>query len=104
MNVEVELKEIKQITSEIAELGKVCADKRQALAEHLCPFVVGQRVLNRLGQEQEIANITPRDFHPYYEFTVYNIKKDGNRYTNSQFAYHINKYTPVVVADKGLDT
>lgn len=93
MNVELEPKEIKTIEDEVIKLRNEVRARRKLLAEHLCPFKVGQRVRNGMGEEQEIASISPYSYYPFYKFTVYKIKKDGSAYANSQYAYRVTDYT-----------
>ena len=95
MNIELELKEIKTIKDEIIKLNNEIRARRQSLAEHSCPFIVGQRVLSSKGEEHEIASISPTDYPPFYDFTIYKIKKDGSAYANSQYAYRINDYAAI---------
>lgn len=93
MNIEAELKEIKQIEGKISELNAELRNKRQSIAEYACPFEVGQRVISGEGELQEIALIYPSQYAPLYDFKVYKIKKDGSAYSNMQYAYRVNEYT-----------
>lgn len=95
MDKEKELKEIKTIEAEIINLKGEVRVRRQLLAEHLCPFKAGQRVLSSKGEEHEIANISSTAYPPFYKFSIYKIKKDGSAYANSQYAYRMTDYKAI---------
>lgn len=95
MDKEKELKEIKTIEAEIINLKGEVRVRRQLLAEHFCPFTVGQRVLSSKGEEHEIASISSTAYPPFYKFKICKIKKDGSAYVNSQYAYRFTDYTAV---------
>ena len=97
MNVEKLLLEIKEHQKIVRDNQRSAAKKQQLVAETLCPFSVGERVLNGNGEEEVIAIISwsgvPGDFNVGYSFGVKKIKKNGEVYKDKSYAYNQEKYT-----------
>lgn len=93
MDVELLKKEISEANDRIAKERAFVSKTGQDIAEYLCPFAVGDRVINQHGEEKQIACI---DYQPYgrgYSFKVFKLKTNGKPYKNSQHAWAEDKYT-----------
>ena len=93
MDIDAIKEEIKAKEQEISRLKSYIRSARQEIAEDLCPFKVGDRVINRFGGEEEIASIHYRDYGIGYCFKVYKIKKNGEPYQCSCEVYNLDKYS-----------
>ena len=69
-------------------------DTKQSIAEYLCPFKVGDKVISSTGECEVVASIKYKSWGKKgYRFKVFRIKKDGTPYKQSQHAYYEEKYT-----------
>ena len=93
MNVEKLLLEIKKHANIISESEKFVRETKQNIAEFLCPFKVGERVLDNDGVAVIINSVS---FCTYgklnYEFDIKKLKKDGTPYIYKSYAYGIGDY------------
>ncbi len=83
---------------EIAESGirvseRFIYDTKQSIAEHLCPFKVGDQVISGTGECEIVAGIKYKPWGIGYSFNIFRVKKDGTPYKQSQYAYYEEKYT-----------
>ncbi len=83
---------------EIAESGirvseRFIYDTKQSIAEHLCPFKVGDKVISSTGEREVVASIKYKPWGIGYSFNIFRVKKDGTPYKLSQHAYCEEKYT-----------
>ena len=92
MNVQVLLDEIKERQNKIKEHKKYISETQQEIAEHECPFKVGDKVISPTGIEEIISRIIYTGYPPMYSFRVFKIKNDGAPYKNDTYAYRIDKY------------
>ena len=97
MKIETLLEEI-QAHEEIIAVNKIkLAEKQQRAANLLCPFVVGERVLNASGEQELIHSIgwsgMPSTWRNGYAFSIKRIKKNGVPYKDKSYAYSQDKYT-----------
>lgn len=88
MDIKLLEDEINSAQGRIAKDKEYIAKTRQEIAEHLCPFKVGDHVISPEGNEEVIASIR---FITWlirkYEFKVYKIKKNGEPYKESNNVY-----------------
>ena len=96
MNVEKLLLEIKKHENIISESEKFVRETEQKVAEFLCPFKVGERVLDHEG----VAVIIEKIFYDSYgklryEFSVRKIKINGEPRRYPTRAWYIEKYTKI---------
>ena len=96
MNIEKLEQEINNAQSVINEKKVFIQKTRQDIAEHLCPFSVGDKVLNQDGKMEFIASVYSKPFQRGYGFTVYKIKVSGQPYINSCEAWYKEKYTKFI--------
>ncbi len=69
-------------------------DTKQSIAEHLCPFKVGDKVISGTGGREVVAGIYYESWSIRgYTFNVFRLKKDGTQYKKSQCAYGEDEYT-----------
>ncbi len=95
MNVEKLLEEIKVAKNKIAEYQNDIRKTEQDIANHLCPFKVGQEVISPRGEEQFIASIKFSGSGSMYEFKVFKKKKDGKSFTKSCYAWEQGGYKAI---------
>lgn len=97
MSIEILLEEIKQHEATIRTHQEKLAKKRQKAAEQLCPFKVGDRVINGEGKEEIIHAIrwagNPCAYSKGYSFSIKKIKNNGEPYKDKSYAYSQEKYT-----------
>ncbi len=92
MNVEKLLEEIKVAKSKIAEYQNDIRKTEQDIANHLCPFKVGQEVISPQGEEQFIASIKFNSYGRMYDFKVFKKKKNGEPFNKSSCAWGQHGY------------
>lgn len=97
MNIEKLLEEI-QVHEEIIATNKLqLSEKQRVAANLLCPFVVGERVLNGNGEQELIHSIgwsgMPNTYSKGYAFSIKRIKKNGVQYKDKSYAYSQERYT-----------
>ncbi len=68
-------------------------DTRQSIAEHLCPFKVGDDVISGTGEREVVASIEYKPWGIGYSFNIFRITKGGTPYKLSQHTYCEEKYT-----------
>ena len=93
MDVEFKLQEIKLKEIEIKDISDFIKQERQAIAEYLCPFKVGQEVVSGKGEHHIVADIKYKSWGNTYAFEVFKIKKDGEPYKDSCYASCQSEYT-----------
>jgi len=93
MNIENLKKEITEARVLINDKKLLIERNKQIIADYLCPFNVGDNVLDENGKRQIIASISATPYDLWYSFKVFHIKKDGSLYKKSMYAYNIEKYT-----------
>jgi len=94
MNVKLMKELIARAEEEITERSKFIKDTKQEIAEHLCPFKVGEEVLNKDGEREIIASISYCSWNRInYDFKIFKIKKSGEPYKQSHHAWNEEKYT-----------
>jgi hypothetical protein len=92
MNVELLKEEIKAKNKQINEMRNYIRHAHQSIAEYLCPFKVGDRVMSPKGERQAIASISHQPYGDEYSFKVFKIKTNGELYKNSQYVYCSSLY------------
>lgn len=96
MDIELLKEEIRSANEVINKKRDYIQQTQREIAEYLCPFEVGDRVISGDGEEAEIASISYKAYSPGYTFTVFKIKKDGSPYKNSSNVWwDIEKYTAI---------
>lgn len=83
MDIKLLEDEINSAQRRIAKNKKYIAKTRQEIAEHLCPFKVGDNILSPEGVKVIVASIHHRSWGDNYEFKIYKIKNDGEPYKDS---------------------
>ena len=68
-------------------------DTKQSIAEYLCPFKVGDKVISGTGEREIVADISYKKWGTGYSFNIFRVKKDGAPYKQSQYAWNEEKYT-----------
>ena len=92
MNIELLKEEIAAKRDVISKAKEYIRKTEQEIAEYLCPFSVGDRVISPEGTHQVIASIGYSGYGCGYSFKVFKIKKDGVPYKDSCHAYNLEKY------------
>ena len=93
MDIEAAKENIKNAEAMVKNKQEYIRKLKQEIAEHLCPFEVGQRVLNADRKEEIVANISYQGWGKGYELKTFKIKKNGEPYQNSSYAFYQDKYT-----------
>lgn len=97
MKIETLLEEIQSHEEIIAVHREKLSEKQRVAANRLCPFVVGERVLNGQGEQEIIHRIMwsgmPNRYNNGYAFTIKKIKKNGEPYKDYSHAYNQTSYT-----------
>jgi hypothetical protein len=75
-NIEALREEVKKKTNEVNKAFDKLHEAEEALALAVCPFKIGQVIINNNGRKARVRRIT----RGYPEFKIYgaNIKKDGS--------------------------
>lgn len=68
---------------------------RQEMCEFLCPFTVGQRVINADNEPEIVASISAGYSIVGYDFKTFKIKAGGVPYKRASYVSSIAKYTAV---------
>ena len=68
-------------------------DTKQSIAEYLCPFKVGDKVISSTGEREVVACIRYKPWGIGYSFNIFRVKKNGAPYKQSQSAYYEEEYT-----------
>ena len=87
MDIDILKGEIKAANSRIAQDQLCVRQAQQEIADYLCPFDVGDKVISQKGEKAIIASISYRGWDGGYSFRVFKIKKNGEPYKDSQQAY-----------------
>ena len=95
MQIEKLQKEIKEKRVIINNANDFILKTQQDIANHFCPYIVGDKVLNKDNEEQLIASIKYTSYKPFYSFKIFKIKKDGNPHKHSCYAYYPEDYKAV---------
>jgi len=99
MDIQSEKERCERAEEQIKAERAIIAASKQAVADHDCPFEVGETVLNPDGEKEVIARIFFRGwngkYRPRYEFTIFKIKKNGEKYVNDMKAYYPEEYTKI---------
>jgi hypothetical protein len=93
--------EIKAKKEIISKAQAYIRKAEQEIAEYLCPFKVGDKVLSAQGELEIVASIAPRRFGTRYEFKIYKIKKSGEPYKISQHVYPQEGYKLAQLEESG---
>ena len=94
MDVEKLLLEMRERNEVILEYSKLVRETEQNIAEFLCPFKVGEHVLDPDGVAVIINSIKFCSYSKLmYEFDIKKIKKDGTPYLYRSSAYRMSDYT-----------
>jgi hypothetical protein len=93
MNIDKLKQDIEIAESDIRISESFIYDTRQSIAEHLCPFKVGDKVISGTGEREIVADISYKKWGVGYSFNIFRVKKDGAPYKQSQYAYYEEKYT-----------
>ena len=94
MNVEKLLLEIKKHENIISESSEFVRETEQNIADFLCPFKTGERVLDNKGVAVIINSVSFCSYSKSrYEFDIKKIKKDGTPFRYRSHAYNQEKYT-----------
>ena len=88
MNIELLKEGIKEARAKIAEEKAFISESEQEVAEYLCPFAIGDKVLSPKGKKEIVASISYCSWsRAGYEIKVFKIKKDGKPYKQSTYAF-----------------
>ena len=93
MNVEKEIELIKSYRDSIKGYQLAVKETEQKVADFLCPFKVGDRVLNGNGEVEIIDVVYFSEWSKDYGFAVKRIRKDGQPYVYRSSVYDVSKYT-----------
>lgn len=93
MDIELLKSEIKEARGIINKKMAYIKNAEQEIAEHLCPFSVGDRILTKDGEEREVAKISYSHYGEGYQLKVYKIKKNGEPYKDSNYVWYDEGYT-----------
>ena len=96
MNVEKLLLEIKKHENIVSESSEFIRETQQNIAEFLCPFKVGERVLDHDGVAVNIERIFFESYGKLnYDFSVRRLKVNGELRRYPTRAWYIEKYTKI---------
>lgn len=93
MNIELLQDEIKAANKLISEQKAFVNKTKQEIADYLCPFKAGDKVINSRGEPEIIGSITYTEYGAGYSFKIFKIKKDGSPYKYTSYAYDESYYT-----------
>lgn len=96
MTIETMQTELKDIEAQRDELAERAYELRQKIADELCPFSVGDRVM--AGKHKyEIRVIKSKSYKPYWELLGSKIKKDGTPgvRTSTIYCWGANEITKI---------
>ncbi len=93
MDIDKLKQDIKSAEADIKISERFIYDAKQSIAEHLCPFKVGDDVISGTGEREIVAGIRYKTWGIGYSFNIFRVKKDGTPYKLSQHAYCEEKYT-----------
>ena len=94
MNIELLKEEMDQAKKVIDIKKEYIRNTEQEIAEYVCPFSVGERVVSPKGDEQIICSISYCGWsHRPYDFKIFKIKKNGEPFVNSSYAFSVLEYT-----------
>lgn len=93
MDIESVNVQIKNAQAVIQSKKEFIESSRQEMAEYLCPFSVGEKVVNPEGETEIVAAVYSKTGGLMYGFTVYKIKVNGEPYINSCDAWYADRYT-----------
>lgn len=91
-NIELEL-QLANLQEEIDHRLKLRSELRQQLADALCPFVVGEQLIDRKGNKAEVAKIKWSSWSEGYEFTIKKIKVNGDLFANEQRVWQSDQWS-----------
>ena len=93
MNIEELKKEIELRENKIIEEEEAIDKIKQSIADYLCPFVVGEKVVNEDGKIVAIESIKySRWALCGYNGSIRKFKKDGTPYMYPSDCYRIDEY------------
>ena len=87
MQIEKLQKEIKEKRVIINNANDFILKTQQDIANHFCPYIVGDKVLNKDNEEQLIASIKYTSYKPFYSFKIFKICTVSST-TSSNFVSH----------------
>ena len=94
MDVQALKAKIKDAEDRISKEKEYVRQAKQDIAEHLCPFKVGDEVINKNGDRQIVASIRYCGWsRAGYDFKIFKIKKDGTPYQQSCDAWGVGGYS-----------
>ena len=92
MNIEALKKEIEAHEEAIRITKDEIARKGQLIADYLCPFKVGEKVIDDDGLVAVIHEISYSRWSNNYNFSIKKIKKDGSLYKYPTQCYRTEQY------------
>ncbi|MBL4940945.1 MAG: hypothetical protein JKY81_04705 [Colwellia sp.] len=88
MRIETLKEEIKEAKEVIEMKKEFISRSQQEIAEHLCPFNVGNTVVDGKGVKQVVASIFYKSWgNNNYDFKTFKIKKNGELYKQPHDTY-----------------
>ena len=93
-NIELEL-QLADIEKEIDHRLNIRRELRQQLADANCPFIIGEKVINKRGDKAEVIRIKWSCFSEGYKLVVKKIKKNGDLYQNESEAWHSDQWKKI---------
>lgn len=95
-DIEKALKECKEQREIVSHTKKKINDIEQQIADHSCPFSVGDLVENEEGLKAVISSISFCSWNrSRYDFKIKKIKKDGAPSKLSNHAYSSENWKPI---------
>ena len=92
MNVQLLLEEIRGRQDTIKEHKKYISEAQQKIAEHECPFKIGDKIIYPGKDAVIVSRVMYTSYLPMYSLMVFKIKKDGTLYKNDTYAYRADGY------------
>lgn len=93
MDIESLKIKIEEAESRICSHEEYIIKTKKEMAEYLCPFKVGDEVINGSGGKEIIASINYKSYGSNYSFDVFRIRKNGEPYKFSCSVWSERGYT-----------
>ena len=98
----VEAKRQIQISKDVIKLNAgIIKGFEQEIAEYLCPFIVGEKVLDGKGVHHIVASISYYGYGRGYDIKVFKIRNNGTPYKESSYPGCIGEYTKDLTETSG---
>jgi len=92
VNIELLKTKIKEASDRIDNENAYITKTKQEIADHLCPFKVGERVVNNQGEREIVDSIRYSVWGCGYNLKTFKIKKDGQPYKYSSDVWDVERY------------